>query len=165
VLGYATATTGGGERIGVYGSAYGGTTNWGSYFVGSNYMSGDLRIGTTLAATGYALNVNGKVACTEVLVQDLASWPDYVFKSDYNLMSLENLEQNIKENGHLPGLPSADEIQTNGLHLGSMQKQVVEKVEELTLYTIEQNKMLLELKKEIDALKAENISLRKAIRK
>jgi len=163
VRGYASGTTG--TRIGVYGSAAGGTDNWGSYFVGSNYMSGDLRIATTNAATGYALSINGKVACEEVLVQDMASWPDYVFKSGYNLMSLENLEQSIKENGHLPGLPSAREIETNGLHLGTMQKQVVEKVEELTLYTIEQGKLLQELKREIDVLKAENASLRKAIKK
>ncbi len=165
VQGYATATTGGGERIGVYGSASGGTSNWGSYFVGSNYMSGDLRIGTTTEATGYTLSVNGKIACEEVLVQDMASWPDYVFKSDYELMSLEDLEQSIRENGHLPGLPSAREIESGGLHLGNMQKQVVEKVEELTLYTIEQGKMLRELKKELETLKAENASLRKAVRK
>jgi siroheme synthase (precorrin-2 oxidase/ferrochelatase) len=152
----------------VYGNGTGGATNWGSYFIGSNYMSGDLRIATTTEATGYTLSVNGKIACEEVLVQDMASWPDYVFKSDYNLMSLHNLEQSIKENGHLPGLPSAQDIETNGLHLGNMQKQVVEKVEELTLYTIEQAKMLQELKqefkKEIDALKAENASLKKAIK-
>lgn len=163
VYGYASGTTG--TRIGVYGYAYGGTTNWGSYFIGSNYMSGDLRIGTTSAATGYALSVNGKIACTEVLVQAFGSWPDYVFKKDYHLMSLDNLEQSINENGHLPGLPSAQEIETDGIHLGTMQKQVVEKVEELTLYTIEQGKMLRELKNEIDALKAENASLKKAIKK
>ncbi len=163
VYGEASGSTAG-TRIGVYGVATGGTANWGSYFVGSNYMSGDLRIGTTTAATGYALSINGKIACTEVLVQDMASWPDYVFKSNYNLMSLDNLEQSIKENGHLPGLPSAQEIETKGLHLGNMQKQVVEKVEELTLYTIEQGKMLKELKREIDALKAENALLKKAIK-
>ncbi len=161
VYGYASGTSLG-TRIGVYGNATGGATNWGSYFVGSNYMSGDLRIGTTTEATGYTVSVNGKIACEEVLVQDMASWPDYVFKSDYNLMSLDNLEQSIKENGHLPGLPSAQDIETNGLHLGNMQKQVVEKVEELTLYTIELGKMLREHKKEIDALKAENASLKKA---
>ena len=160
LYGYASGSAG--TRIGVYGSAAGGSTNWGSYFIGSNYMSGDLRIGTTTAATGYSLSINGKVACEEVLVQDMVSWPDYVFKSDYRLMSLENLEQSIRENGHLPGLPSAQEIETNGLHLGNMQKQVVEKVEELTLYTIEQGKMLQELKREIETLKAENASLRKA---
>lgn len=171
VYGTATGTGSSGIRIGVYGYASGGSTNWGSYFVGSNYMSGDLRIGTTSAATGYALSVNGKIACTEVLVQALASWPDYVFKKDYKLMSLDNLEQSIRENGHLPGLPSAQEIESNGLHLGNMQKQVVEKVEELTLYTIEQGKllkeqgtMLQELKKEMDALKAENLSLKKMLK-
>jgi hypothetical protein len=163
VQGYASGTAG--TRVGVYGSASGGTDNWASYFVGSNYMSGDLRIGTTTAATGYALSINGKVACEEVLVQDVASWPDYVFKEDYNLMSLENLEQSIKENGHLPGMPSAAEVESKGLHLGNMQKQVVEKVEELTLYTIEQGKMLKELKMELENLKAENASLRKSLKK
>lgn len=163
VHGYASGTTG--TRIGVYGSAFGGTTNWASYFVGSNYMSGDLRIGTTIAATGYSLSVNGKIACEEVLVQDISSWPDYVFKEDYNLMSLDNLEQSIKTLGHLPGLPSAQEVESNGLHIGNMQKMVVEKVEELTLYTIEQGKMLQELKKELETLKAENVSLRKALKK
>ena len=162
---YGTSSGTAGTRIGVYGYASGGTTNWGSYFIGSNYMSGDLRIGTTTAATGYKLSVNGKIACTEVLVQAIGSWPDYVFRKDYKLMSLDNLEQNIKENGHLPGLPSAAEIETNGMQLGDMQKQVVEKVEELTLYTIEQGKMLRELKNEIDALKAENASLKKALKK
>jgi hypothetical protein len=165
VLGTATATAGGGERIGVYGSASGGTSNWGSYFLGSNYMSGDLRIGTTIAATGYSLSVNGKVACEEVLVQDIGSWPDYVFKSDYNLMSLESLEESIQENGHLPGLPPAAEIESKGLHLGNMQKQVVEKIEELTLYTIEQNKILKEMRMELELLKAENASLKQAINK
>jgi len=165
VYGYSTGSNGVGTRIGVYGYASGGATNWAGYFLGSTYISGDLRIGTSTAATGYKLSVNGKIACEEVLVQDMASWPDYVFKSDYKLMSLEQLEQNIKENGHLPGIPSASEIENNGLHLGNMQKQVVEKVEELTLYTIEQGKMLQELKKEIDALKAENASLRKALKK
>lgn len=169
VLGYATGTEG--ERIGVYGYATGGALNWGSYFIGSNYMSDDLRIGTTSAATGFRLSVNGKIACTEVLVNAMASWPDYVFKPDYKLMSLENLEQSIRDNGHLPGFPSAEEVETNGLHLGNIQKQIVEKVEELTLYTIEQAKllkeqgnMLQEFKKEMEVLKAENQSLRRMIK-
>lgn len=175
IYGYAG---GGTTSIGVFGSASGGTTNWGSYFIGSNYMSGDLRIGTTNAATGYILSINGKVACEEVLVQDMTAWPDYVFKPEYKLMSLDKLEQNIKENGHLPGLPSAMEIETNGLHIGSMQKQVVQKVEELTLYAIEQDKLLQEqgtilkeqgvilqeLKKEMEKLKAENASLKKLLK-
>jgi len=169
---YGTASGASGTRIGIYGAAYGGATNWASYFAGSNYMSGDLRLGTTSAATGYILSVNGKIACTEVLVQAFSSWPDYVFKPDYKLMSLDDLEESIRDNGHLPGLPSAKEIETGGLKIGSMQKQVVEKVEELTLYTIEQGKllkeqgkMLQEFRKEIDALKAENAHLKKMTHK
>lgn len=164
VTGYAASGTGG-TGIGVYGYSFGGDNNWASYFIGSNYMSGDLRIGTLNAATGYSLSVNGKIACEEVLVQDMTAWPDYVFKSDYNLMSLDNLEQSIKENGHLPGLPSAAEVESGGLHLGNMQKMVVEKIEELTLYTIEQGKLLKELRSEVDRLKSENASLKRSMKK
>ena len=158
VHGYASGTTG--TRIGVYGQASGGTTNWGSYFIGSNYMSGDLRIGTTTIATGYALSVNGNIACEEVLVQDAGSWPDYVFNEDYDLMSLEELESNINKNNHLPGLPLASEVEANGFNVADMQKRVLEKVEELTLYTIEQGKLIQELQDEVKALKTENSSLK-----
>ncbi len=131
-----------GTRIGVYGSASGGTTNWAGYFLGDAYVSSDLRIGTTTQATGYSLSVNGKVACEEVLVEDLTNWPDYVFADDYKLMSLEEVEKSIQANKHLPGVPSAAHIEENGLLLGDMQKKLLEKVEELTLYAIEQNKII-----------------------
>ena len=80
-------------------------------------------------------------------------------------MSLEEVEKSIKKNKHLPGVPSANEIEENGLHLGNMQKLVIEKLEELTLYTIEQGKMIAELTKEIELLKAENSSLKKTVSK
>lgn len=157
---YGNATGTAGTRIGIYGIASGGATNWAGYFYGSTYISSDLRIGTTDAATGYALSVNGKIACTEVLVQSPSSWPDYVFDENYRLMSLESLEQNIMTNKHLPGLPSAKEVESTGIQVGEMQKQVVQKIEELTLYTIEQAKLLKELRNEVEALKAENRALR-----
>jgi hypothetical protein len=160
VVGVATGA--GGGRVGVFGSAYGGNTNWAGYFNGSTYIDGDLRIGTHSAATGYAVSVNGKIACTEVLVQLPGEWPDYVFKKDYKLMSLKNLEGEIMENGHLPGLPSAQEVETSGIQIGEMQKKVVEKIEELTLYTIEQAKLVQELKREIDSLKTECRELKKS---
>jgi hypothetical protein len=160
VVGVATGA--GGGRVGVFGSAYGGNTNWAGYFNGSTYIDGDLRIGTHSAATGYAVSVNGKIACTEVLVQLPGEWPDYVFKKDYKLMSLKNLEGEIMENGHLPGLPSAQEVKTSGIQMGEMQKKVVEKIEELTLYTIEQAKLVHELKREIDSLKTECRELKKS---
>ena len=151
VNGNASGTAG--TRIGIYGSASGGTTNWAGYFVGSAYVSSNLRIGTTTQATGYALSVNGKIIATEVRVEAFASWPDYVFAEDYKLMSLEELEQSINENQHLPGIPSAQEVSENGFDLGEMQRRLLEKVEELTLYTIQQEKMIKELQQEINALK------------
>jgi hypothetical protein len=166
---YGSATGTAGTRIGVYGTASGGTTNWAAYFAGDAYISSDLRIATTTQATGYALSVNGKVACEEVLVEDLVNWPDYVFADDYKLMSLDELEKSIKENNHLPGLPSAAEIEENGLQLGDMQKRLMEKVEELTLYTIEQGKVITsqgnvitELQQKLDNLEKETAKIRKS---
>jgi hypothetical protein len=145
---------GSGINYGIYGTAYSGTANWAGYFDGSTYISTDLRIGTTTQATGYSLSVNGKIACTEVLVQNLASWPDYVFHKDYTLTSLPDLEKQINESRHLPGIPSAKEAEANGVSLGEMQKKLLEKVEELTLYVIRQNKQIESMQAEIDALKA-----------
>jgi len=151
VYGFASGTAG--TRIGIYGIASGGTTNWAGYFVGSAYVSSDLRIGTLAQATGYALSVNGKIMATEVRVEAYGSWPDYVFADDYSLMSLDELEQNINENGHLPGIPSSSEVSESGFDLGDMQRRLLEKVEELTLYTIQQEKMIKELQQEVKALK------------
>jgi len=162
VYGYASGTTG--TRIGVYGYAGGGTYNWAGYFAGDAYISSDLRIGTTIQATGYSLSVNGKVACEEVLVKDMINWPDYVFAEEYQLMSLTELEQSIERNNHLPGLPSAAEIEDEGLKLGDMQKRVIEKIEELTLYTIEQGKLISELQEKMENLEKENAKLRKSIK-
>lgn len=151
----STSGTGVGTRIGIYGSASGGATNWGGYFVGSTYMSGDLRIGTTTQATGYSLSVNGKIVCTEVLVQAFGSWPDYVFSPDYNLTNLYDLENSIKENRHLPGIPSAKQIESEGIQVGTMQKMLLEKVEELTLHLINQQKLIDQLSIELTELKSQ----------
>jgi hypothetical protein len=121
---------------------------------------GRICMGTTAAATGYKLSVNGKVTCTEVLVEALANWPDYVFQDGYELMSLEELEKNIIEQKHLPGLPSAAEVESNGFELADMQKRVLQKVEELTLYTIEQGKQIQSLQEKINKLEKENQGLK-----
>jgi hypothetical protein len=118
---------------------------------------GRVCIGTTAAATGYALSINGKAVCTEVLVDALADWPDYVFSENYDLMSLQELEQSIKQNNHLPGIPSAAEVEENGILLGDMQTKLLKKVEELTLYTIEQDKQIAELKSDLEELKQANL--------
>ena len=161
---YGSAGGSGTVNYGIYGTASGATNNWAGYFVGDAYVSSDLRIGTTSQATGYSLSVNGKVACEEVLVKDMTNWPDYVFAEEYQLMNLTELEQSIEKNNHLPGLPSAAEIEDEGLKLGDMQKRVIEKIEELTLYTIEQGKLISELQEKMENLEKENAKLRKSIK-
>ena len=112
------------------------------------YSGGNVMIGASVPATGYLLSVDGKVMCEELKVQLSESWPDYVFADDYKMMSLYELEAAINENNHLPGIPSAEEVAEQGIEVGTMQVQMMEKIEELTLY-------IIELQKQIDALKAE----------
>ena len=149
---YGNAFGTGGVRIGVYGTASGGTTNWAGYFENKTYIS-ELRVGGTAGATGYVAAINGKLIATEVRVQPQANWPDYVFGKDHTLLSLEELEASINANKHLPGIPSASEVKEGGIMLGEMQTKQMEKIEELTLYVIELGKQNKELKNEIEVLK------------
>lgn len=93
------------------------------------------------------LSADGILYAKEVKVT-LTDWPDYVFDNNYTLPSLEQTEEYIKDNGHLPGVPSAKEIEEQGLNLGEMNKILMQKVEELTLQVIELNKQIKELKGE-----------------
>jgi hypothetical protein len=84
------------------------------------------------------------------------SWPDYVFSDEYKLRSIDDLENYIDQENHLPGLPSASEIDNGqGFDVGEMQRLTVEKIEELTLYLIEANKKMEELAKQNEALRQE----------
>lgn len=96
--------------------------------------------------SGYKLKVFGKIISEEVRVQLKTAWPDYVFEKNYQLRSLDDVGKFIETNKHLPGIPSAAEIEKDGQMLGELQRKLLEKVEELTLYVIE-------LKKEIELLK------------
>lgn len=87
---------------------------------------------------GYELAVNGKIRSQEVRVE-IADWPDYVFKKDYDLTSLEETAKFIEKNGHLPGVPSAEDIENEGLSLGEINKLLMKKIEELTLHVLELN--------------------------
>ncbi|MEM6965614.1 MAG: hypothetical protein AAF573_12660 [Bacteroidota bacterium] len=154
VYGIASGTGTAGTRTGIYGTASGGTTNWAGFFASGNvYVTNDLRIGTTAGAAGYKVAVNGKIISEELKVQDSGAWPDYVFESEYELKSLEEVEASINENGHLPGIPSAKQVEEDGgFHVGDMQKKTLEKVEELTLYLIESNKQIKALQEQNAAL-------------
>ncbi len=111
--------------------------------------NGPVSIGGLGIANDYKLSVHGKVIAEEVRVQLVGAWPDYVFSEDYNLMPIESLEASIKQNGHLPGIPSATQIESEGLDVGDMHRRVMEKIEELTLYIIDLKKENAELKKRI----------------
>ncbi len=111
-------------------------------------------INTSTRATGYELSVDGQIACEEILVQDSGSWPDYVFEDNYPLKPLNEVETHIKERKHLPGIPTAKEIAVTGISVGDMQKRMMEKIEELTLYVIEQDKRLAVQEKTITELRS-----------
>ncbi len=111
------------------------------------FISDKLGIGTR-DTKGYKLAVAGKAIAEEVVVKLKGSWPDYVFKKDYNLPTLKQVEQQIKDQGHLENIPSASEISREGIALGEMNKKLLQKIEELTLYTIDQEKRIEELEKE-----------------
>ena len=79
-------------------------------------------------------------------VQLTGSWPDYVFDEAYKRPSLTELGNFIKTNKHLPNIPPASEIEKGGFDVGDMQKRMMEKIEELTLYIMDQQKQIDELK-------------------
>ncbi len=112
----------------------------GDVLIGTNYYTGDQH------GLPYRLAVEGQIACQEIIVE-LAHWPDNVFDRNYNLMPINQLEDNIKKEGHLPGIPSESEIKENGVNLAEMQSNLLRKIEELTLYVID-------LKKENESMKA-----------
>jgi len=101
-----------------------------------------LAIGTTEIPNGYSLAVGGNAIFEEVQVNATSNWPDFVFEDNYKLKSLEELESFIKENKHLPGIPSAKQMEEEGVGLAEMNKLLLQKVEELILYSIEQHKII-----------------------
>jgi len=135
-----------------------------------NYFAGNVGIGTVdnaswkLATSTYKLAVNGSAIATSMVVKLQANWPDYVFRSDYRLPSLAEVKAYVDQNHHLPDMPSEQEVADNGLNLGEINKQLTKKVEELTLYLIEQNKQLAEQKKVNQSLQEQIDKLSDAIK-
>ncbi len=122
-------------------------TNGGDrFFVDGN---GNVNIGSQTDAPGYKLRVDGKMICEEVKVKLSSAWPDYVFEDKHQLMPVSELAKFIQLNKHLPNIPSAREVATNGIQVGDMQKKMMEKIEELTLY-------IISLQQQIDSLKKQS---------
>jgi hypothetical protein len=117
--------------------------------------NGKLQLDATQIAIGsvqstaddFKLAVSGKIICEELKVELVANWPDYVFADDYKLTPLNELKSFIDTHQHLPDIPKAEDVQKNGFEVGEMNKMLLRKVEELTLYMIDQQE-------QIDALKA-----------
>ena len=100
------------------------------------------RNNTPTAFPDYKLYVQGGILATEVRVSSSSNWPDYVFSKDHQLTPLDEVEKYINENGHLSNTPSASTIKEQGINVSEMIRIQQEKIEELTLYIIEQNKRI-----------------------
>ncbi|WP_312555941.1 hypothetical protein [Empedobacter brevis] len=143
-------------------SKHGNSNDWStSLYIRSsiNNTNGYIGIGTT--NPDERLTVKGKIHAEEIIV-DLAVPADYVFqkyftgkselKADYEFPKLEEVEKFVKENNHLPGIPSAKEIQEKGLKVGEMNNLLLQKIEELTLLLIEQNKKMAQQEERMNEL-------------
>lgn len=113
-------------------------------------INGKVRIG--IENPTVALDVNGTVRAKEVKIE--TGWADFVFNEDYNLRTLSEVNDFIKENKHLPEIPSITEVKENeGVNVGEMQVKLLQKIEELTLYLIRQNEKIQILESELSELK------------
>lgn len=126
------------------------------------YVAHNGRVGIGTTVPKETLSVNGKIRVHEVKVET-TNWPDYVFTKDYKLMPLDSLKDFIEINGHLPEMPTAQEVEANGVQLGEMINKLLKKNEELTLHLIEKNseiesqgKRLEKLEKLLENLKKKN---------
>ncbi len=110
-------------------------------------------------AVGYSfrgartLNVVKGILTDSVRVSPVAQWADFVFDENYTLTPLSDLDNYIKTNKHLPAIPAAKEVAANGIELGEMNAKLLQKVEELTLYLIDQQKQIVAVQAELTALK------------
>jgi len=114
-------------------------------------VNGNVAIGSTDMASGYKFSVKGKVRADEVTVY--TDWADYVFAPEFTLKTLDEVEKFIKENKHLPDVPPAIQVEEDGVSLGEMNKILLQKIEEIMLYVIEQNNQIQNMQKEINELK------------
>ena len=152
-----------GGTLDITGSDHNGTlvggSQAGSAFLGCNSLangiainsSGNVGLGTSQPGS-YKLAVEGTVGARKVVVTQ-AAWADYVFYKNYDLPSIRQVKAYIILHHHLPGVPSAKEVQDRGLDIADNQAILLKKIEELTLYTIDQDKKLESQQQQIDELK------------
>jgi len=124
-----------------------------------NDFAGGTRLGTSFLVKGDNASLQGKLEAKEVKVTQSPT-ADFVFEEDYTLPTLEDVEKHIRENKHLPEIASAKEMEKEGVNVGEFQIKLLQKIEELTLYSIEQNKQIKSLKSENENLKQESAKIK-----
>lgn len=140
-----TANSNGSDRLLINGG--GGRTDFGGLVVANDRLGiGTNNFNDNSSGKDYRLSVDGRIRCTEIKIY--SGWADHVFSPDYKLLSLSEVDSYIATHGHLPGLPSAAEVEQNGVDIGETQALLLEKIEELTLH-------LIKLEKENQALQVE----------
>ncbi len=154
-----------GTDYGHYGDAvlelYQNYSGGGSQNPGKLIVNGNLGVGT-VSTGSHKLAVEGSIGAREVKVE-ATGWSDFVFEKDYELRTLEEVEEHINENGHLPEVPNKAEVTENGINLGEMDAKLLQKIEELTLYMIDMNKRVNKLEQENTQLKESNQELKEEI--
>lgn len=121
------------------------TLNAGDDFVGGVNVGNYIRFRNN---GDYRLDVNGAIRAARLNVE-VATWSDFVFDKNYVLPSLPEVEKHINQHNHLPGIPSASQVKEKGIDVGEMQAKLLQKVEELTLYIIEQDKKIKALENQL----------------
>jgi hypothetical protein len=147
----------------------GGGSEW-NWSVATQFMaSGDIRASRDIFVNGRVgigvepssmssstgtvhLGVNGKIGCQGVYVKTAGPWPDFVFAPDYRLRPLTEVGQFIQANCHLPDVPSAAEVAKDGIELADIDARLLRKIEELTLYLLEQQRENAALRARVETL-------------
>ena len=123
-------------------------TGGANYYMVADGNTGNMSIGSTLPSPNYKLVVEGAVSARRIKVQQ-SGWADYVFHPGYELPPLQEVENFVSKQQHLPGIPSEKEVKEEGLDLGEFDRKLLKKVEELTLYIIQLNKRVDNLNEQV----------------
>ncbi len=126
------------------------------------YVSKEGNLGIGIKVPKDKLEVNGQIHAKSVKI-DLKEWADYVFKDDYPLLHLREIENYINTYGHLPEIPSTDEVLKNGIELGHVNTLLLKKIEELTLHLIQKDHEVSQLQNQYKNLKYEIEQLQKQV--
>jgi hypothetical protein len=128
--------------------------------------SGQMGIGTSVIPNGFKLAINGHAIAEKMIIRknENWNWPDFVFEEDYKLPNLVDIKNFVKDNKHLPEIPSAKDIEENGQDLAEMNRLLLKKVEELTLYLLKEHELNNSQEDKIQALTLELNEVRKMLR-